>query len=94
MSEDGKRVAIGANGSGRGYVGIYDLIDSTWIPVGENIDGEGDDDESGNLVAMLLDGKRIAIGASKNKGNGRNNSGHVRIWIDTMTSQSPTMTPF
>jgi hypothetical protein len=44
MSEDGKRIVIGAagndgNGSYSGHVRVFDWIDSTWTQAGLDLDG-------------------------------------------------------
>ena len=84
MSGDGSRIAIGAiandgNGSNAGHVRVYTLINGTWTQTGLDIDGEAANDRSGHSVAMSGDGSRIAIGASRNDGNG-SNAGHVRVY--------------
>jgi hypothetical protein len=86
MSADGKQVVIGAylndgNGSNSGHVRIYNIDSSgtSWIQVGQDIDGEAAGDRSGYSVAMSADGSRIVIGAPANDGNG-SLSGHVRIY--------------
>ena len=48
------------------------------LEIGQAIYGEGDGDLSG-ITALSEDGLTLAIGASKNDGNG-NNSGHVRVY--------------
>ena len=47
--------------------------------IGLDIDGEASGDFSGIFVALSDDGGRIAVGASRNDGNG-DNSGHVRVY--------------
>jgi hypothetical protein len=84
MSADGARIAIGAiyndgNGNDSGHVRVYDLLGNSWVKVGQDIDGETSYDNSGYSVAMSADGRRIAIGAIYNDGNG-SNSGHVRVY--------------
>ncbi|MDY8136249.1 T9SS type A sorting domain-containing protein [Aquimarina sp. 2201CG5-10] len=85
ISNDGTRVAIGApfndgNGDFAGHVRIYELTNSNqWVQLGIDIDGEAQSDASGAAISMSGDGKRIAIGARLNDGNGAS-SGHVRIY--------------
>ena len=84
LSGDGFRVAIGAfsndgNGLGSGHVRVYQYLGDSWIQVGEDIDGEAEDDYSGNSVSLSRDGFIVAIGANYNDGNGVN-SGHVRVY--------------
>ena len=52
---------------------------ANWFQIGQDIDGEVADDNSGNSVSLSADGSVVAIGAYGNDGNG-NNSGHVRIY--------------
>jgi len=87
LSADGKRVAIGAifnDGSGlsSGNVRVFDEINGSWVKVGTDIDGEAASDESGWSVSLSSSGKRIAIGARYNDGNG-SDAGHVRIFEES-----------
>ena len=71
MSADGNRIATGAgydddNGDDWGHVRIYDLIESTWTRVGDDIDGEAAGNYSGVCAAMSADGHRVAIRADCN----------------------------
>ena len=84
MNSAGTRVIIGAisnNGTGlfSGHARVYDLIETTWTQVGQDIDGEAADDESGHSVAMNSAGTRVIIGAIFNDGNG-SISGHARVY--------------
>jgi len=84
LSSDGNRVAIGApfndgNGSGAGHVRIYENISGTWSQIGQDIDGEADDDMFGFSLSSSSNGSVVAIGAYRNDENG-SNSGHVRIY--------------
>jgi uncharacterized delta-60 repeat protein len=92
ISSDGKIVAVGAYlndantnniSDNRGHVRVYKLNESTttptWQQIGQDIDGEAGDDNSGESISLSSDGKIVAIGASFNDGNG-NASGHVRVY--------------
>lgn len=81
LSADGNRVAIGApyNSSSTGQVRIYNWDGSVWNQLGTDIDGEVGNDQSGRSVSLSADGKRVAIGAPFNNGNG-SNAGQVRIY--------------
>ncbi|WP_298340831.1 T9SS type A sorting domain-containing protein [uncultured Algibacter sp.] len=84
LSSDGTIVGIGAywndgNGSNSGHVRIYKNKNEVWTQIGEDIDGEASDDQSGYSLGLSSDGSIVAIGANKNDGNGVN-SGHVRIY--------------
>ena len=50
-----------------------------WIQIGQDIDGEAANDESGHSVALSSDGAVFAIGTMNNDNNGAN-SGHVRVY--------------
>jgi hypothetical protein len=83
MSEDGSRMAIGGpyndgNGTHSGHVRILDWDGTTWIQVGQDIDGEAAGDRFGTSVSMSADGNRVAIGGVLNAASG-SQRGHVRI---------------
>ena len=48
--------------------------------IGVDIDGEAAADASGGSVSLSADGTVVAIGATGNKGTGKNQAGHVRIY--------------
>ena len=84
LSADGSTVAIGArfnggNGSSSGHVRVYQYIDSSWVQLGTDIDGEAQGDSSGFSVSLSDDGSTVAIGAPSNDDNG-DGSGHVRVY--------------
>ena len=86
LSDDGKTLAIGAdgndgNGAGAGHVRVYYIDDtgSSWKQIGQDIDGESAGDNSGQSVSLSADGRTIAIGSMKNDENGVD-SGHVRVF--------------
>ena len=84
LSSDGTIVAIGArsndeNGSNSGHVRVYKNLSGVWTQIGSDINGEAVDDISGDSVSLSSDGSIVAIGASRNDGNG-NSSGHVRVY--------------
>ncbi|MBK9017953.1 MAG: T9SS type A sorting domain-containing protein [Saprospiraceae bacterium] len=87
LSADGKCVAIGAyrndgNGADAGHVRVYKQTESNWDQVGIDIDGEAADDRSGRSVSLSADGKRLAIGAGGNDGNGTD-AGHARVYAES-----------
>jgi hypothetical protein len=82
LSHDGKTVAIGAalnngNGNQSGHVRIYKWNESSWVKLGNDIDGEGQGDFSGYDVSISGDGTIVAIGAYA---NGDDDVGHVRLY--------------
>jgi hypothetical protein len=92
------------NGSNSGHVRVYkyDATKTTavtnqsspdfgpvgWRRLGQDIDGEAANDNSGKSVSLSADGTIVAIGAPYNNGNG-SSSGHVRVykWNGTIWSQ-------
>ena len=86
LSDSGYRVAIGAYRNDEsleklndGHVRIYEYSGGNWNQLGDDIDGEAQNDQSGYSVSLSGDGNRVAIGAHRNDGIG-NDSGHVRIY--------------
>ena len=84
LSTDGTRVAIGAisndgNGNNSGHVRVYNRDGNSWKQLGQDINGEAADDQSGYSVSLSGDGSTVAIGAPGNDGNVYN-SGHVRVY--------------
>ena len=96
LSEDGNRVAIGANyndGNGTdkdsGHVQIFNWTGSQWNQVGQDLDGEVSVDYFGHIVALSADGNRVAVGAPDHDGASKAEAGHVRIfdWNGTQWNQ-------
>ena len=84
MSADGKRLAVGAPSNGgagakAGHVRVYELRQGAWQQLGSDLEGEAPDDGFGLSVALSADGSRLAVGAFKNDGGGRD-AGHVRVF--------------
>jgi hypothetical protein len=86
LSSNGNTLAVGArynagNGSRSGHVRVYkwDSLNSNWLPMGDDINGEVAGDFSGDSVSLSSDGVTVAIGARFNDGNGIV-SGHVRVY--------------
>ena len=79
LSSDGKIVAIGAPGTVKGYVSVYQYKRGNWTQLGSDINGKAAGDFSGTSVSLSSDGKIVAIGAIGNDDNG-NNSGHVLVY--------------
>jgi hypothetical protein len=52
----------------------------SWVQKGSDIDGEAAGDNSGRSVSLSDAGNTVAIGATGNDGNGKSNSGHVRVY--------------
>ena len=80
LSSDGTRIAISAPkaNSGKGYVSVYDYNGSSWEQVGTDIDGEIENEYSGNGVSLSSNGNSVAIGSP--------NEGNVKIYTYNSTS--------
>jgi len=85
LSSDGNTVAIGAiwnnptnslMRAGQVRVKQYNNITDTWVQIGDDIDGEFINDNSGYSVALSSNGTRVAIGGWKNSVG----TGHVRVY--------------
>ena len=85
ISSDGNRVAFGSlDFNNRGNVCVYEWNGTSWIPLGNPINGEANGDESGYSVSLSANGNRVAIGAPFNDAFGSpaagNSKGHVRVY--------------
>ena len=85
LNDDGTIVAIGAqynddNGPESGHVRVYEYDNTSWVQLGQDIDGESSGDQSGKSVSLSSDGNVLAIGAYKNDGISGVNSGQVRVY--------------
>ena len=76
LSADGSIVALSAIGNGAGYVKVFKKQSGIWVQVGQNINGEFNDDKFGYSISLNSDGTIIAIGATENLLK----AGHVRVF--------------
>jgi hypothetical protein len=81
LNSDGTLVACGAMADPRtGYVKVYNYIsDGSWIPQGQTINGEANNNWFGVSVSLNKQGNILGIGAPYNDGSA-NNAGHVRVY--------------
>lgn len=84
LSSNGTIVAIGAgrnddNGTDSGHVRVYENQSGIWTQLGQDIDGEAIDDQSGVSVSLSADGTIVAISDFLNDDNG-DASGQVRVF--------------
>ncbi len=97
LSDDGKTLGVGAdtgdvknsnNGVNSGYVRVYrmDDVESIWIQIGDDIEGEWYSDNSGWSVSLSADGSKVAIGSPGSYvflptayANGED-AGHVKVF--------------
>jgi len=89
LNDNGTIVAIGSNlndgttTSNAGHVRIYQYNGTVWNQLGQDIDGEAQNDQSGYSVSINGDGTIVAIGAYLNDGTSTDtnyNAGHTRIY--------------
>ncbi|MGI9460676.1 MAG: hypothetical protein ACR2NF_11800, partial [Pirellulales bacterium] len=89
ISDDGSTIAVSApfndgNGSNSGHVRVFRLSGSSWTQIGDDINGENYEDQSGKSISLSSDGNTIAIGDRRNNGNHHDGNaygdGHVRIF--------------
>ena len=93
MNTSGDRIVVGAtrndgNGSSSGHARVFEWSGTSWGQIGSDIDGELTGDQSGYAVSISSSGNTVAVGATRNDGNG-SSSGHVRVyeWDGTVWNQ-------
>jgi hypothetical protein len=84
ISSDGTIVAVGANnndgaGSNAGHVRVFEYLGGAWSQIGQDIDGEAADDQSGISLSLNGNGSMIVIGAKGNSGGG-SVAGQARVY--------------
>jgi len=81
LSSDGGIALAGTGRSAQGYARSYryDEDGRAWIPLGQIVEGEAEDDAAGRAVALNADGRKMIVGARSNDGNG-SLSGHARAF--------------
>ena len=89
LSDDGRTLAIGSNRNddaavNAGQARVY-KYDGDWYQLGQDIEGEAEEDYSGISVALNSNGTLLAVGATGNDGSDAVNSteadrGHVRVY--------------
>lgn len=84
LSSDGSLVAIGAPGNdifgeSSGHVRVFEWGGSSWVQLGQDIDGLSPYDNVGGALAISADGSRLAVGAVGDDGIG-GDAGAVRVY--------------
>lgn len=84
LNADGSILAVGSdgnddNGSNSGHVRVFENVNGTWTQIGNAINGEATNDDSGANISLNAAGNILAIGAIGNDGNG-SFSGHTRVY--------------
>ena len=91
LSADGAHVAIGAYGhdgadevTDIGHVKVFQYNETSqdWNQLGDDIDGDEQNDISGSAVSLSADGTRVVIGASgsKNADGADADTGRINVW--------------
>ncbi|MCD4795523.1 MAG: T9SS type A sorting domain-containing protein [Bacteroidales bacterium] len=84
LNNDGTILAVGShfnseNGEQAGHARIFKNVSSVWTQIGDDIDGEAANDNSGGSVSLSSDGIIIAVGAVLSDAGGID-SGQVRVF--------------
>lgn len=85
INASGTRVVAGgpisntSSGQNSGYVRAYEWNGTSWIQMGQDINGQSGTDRCGTSVAMSADGNRIIIGSPENDAMGIN-AGLARVY--------------
>ncbi|RIA11108.1 putative secreted protein (Por secretion system target) [Flavobacteriaceae bacterium MAR_2010_72] len=84
LSNDGSIVAISAtyndgSGTNSGHVRVYENQLGVWTQIGQDVDGEVANDQSGQGISLSADGTILAVGAYSNSING-SSSGVVKVY--------------
>jgi hypothetical protein len=82
LSDDSKTLAVGGSNhnDGTGHVRVYHMDDpeSSWMQLGEDIDGEDASDFFGVSVSLSADGSKVAIASTYGNDD---DSGQVSIFV-------------
>ena len=84
INSNGDRIVIGAPagagaGEPHGYAIVYEYSGSSWVKLGNNIDGENALDSCGDSVSINSAGDRIVVGSYTNDDGGQD-AGSVRVF--------------
>nr|WP_319401653.1 T9SS type A sorting domain-containing protein [uncultured Carboxylicivirga sp.] len=84
LSADGSTVSIGAPrnedaGDRAGHVRVFKYINEIWTQIGQDIDGESENDEIGKSVSLNSDGSFLALGTT-GIGTANSHNNYVRIY--------------
>lgn len=87
LNSDASIIAIGASGnddsgSNSGHARVYELILGSWSQIGQDLDGEDDNDYFGKSVSLNSAGNVLAVGGYMNDANNQTtpNKGHVMVF--------------
>ena len=92
INGEGNRIVIGGpendgNGVGSGHCRIYEYNASSWVQMGQDLDGKNAGDKFGTSVSINDSGDIIAIGSINNSDSG-SNYGNVTVYELTGTTGS------
>ena len=85
MNDVGDRIVLGApyndgNGSNAGHARIFENVNGRWVQVGQDIQGQSQQDQLGVSVDMNGSGTRVIVGAPLHNSANGVNTGHARIY--------------
>jgi hypothetical protein len=94
LSRNGTTLAIGAkssrdNGESSGYVKVYRInsVDSTWVQLGQTLNGTASYDYFGRFVEVSADGETLVIGSPRYIDQ-PDQPGYVRVYILVASSDN------
>lgn len=80
LSGDDDIVAVGSPGNGTGYTQVYMLQGTSWVQVGDGLEGEYGGEVFGTSVSLSSNAGMVAVGGPMNQ-EGRGNLGrHVHLY--------------
>lgn len=88
LNANGTILAVGATLGGENPTGTVSVLQrdgNNWVQIGDDINGEENNDFFGISVALNSEGNVLIVGAHNNDGNG-NNSGHARVYQNQKNS--------
>ncbi len=85
MNSDGTIIAVGAtfNNNVNGFTGhvrVYENTNNTWTQIGQDIDGDADDELFGTSVSLNDNGTILAVGATFSDSPNGEDTGQVKIY--------------
>ena len=85
LNAAGNRLAVGApwsnvNGTRSGTVRVYALEGENWVPLGQELSGDTEENEFGSALKLSADGNTLAVGAPERWVGPASPPGYVRVF--------------
>ena len=85
LSGDGTVLAVGSpnndiNGTSSGKVSVYKLVNSQWVQLGSDLNGQSSYRYSGSAIKLSRDGKTLIIGSATDRDTNGNWYGSIKIY--------------